>query len=155
VAIDVFNAQDTDNRRQGAGFPWTLVITPDERTAFDWIRTNTPAKAIVQVEPFVRDPASWAYVPAFAERRMFAGLPISMIPRRGYELASQEVYVGIFRAGSAEIAHGMAVSLGVNYIVMGDPERGAYPAILQQLQQRPDLFEPVFHNDAIQVFRVV
>ncbi len=84
VAIDVFNAQDISNREQGPGFPWTLVITSEEREGLDWLRANTPADALVQVEPYVRDAGTWAYVPAFAERRMAGGLPISMIPLQPY-----------------------------------------------------------------------
>ena len=50
VAIDVFNAQDITNR-DAATFPWTLVITPPQRAAFDWIRQHTPIDAVVQAEP--------------------------------------------------------------------------------------------------------
>jgi len=155
VVIDVFNAQDIDNRKDGAGFPWTLIITPDERAALDWIRDHTPLDAIVQDEPYVRDPATWAYIPAFAERRMAGGLPISMIPRRHYELASNEVYWGIFRATSADEAYHTAELLGVDYILIGAPERRMYGGMLTQLAANPDLFEEVFKNNAAAIFKVV
>jgi hypothetical protein len=154
VAIDVFNAQDISNRREGVGFPWTLVITPGEREALNWIRTNTPPDAIVQPEPYVRDPATWAYVSAFAERRMAAGLPISMIPRRPYELASDDVR-RLFLTDSPSAAHNWATFLGIDYLLIGDRERRAYGRNVLHLQARPDLFATVFSNDAIVVLQVV
>ena len=87
-AIDFYNTQDTSNRLPAAGFDWTLVLHPDELEALSWIKGSTPQNVIVQVEPFVRDSNTWAYVPAFAERRMSAGLPISMVPLDKYEAAS-------------------------------------------------------------------
>ena len=153
VAIDVFNAQDISNPHQGPGFPWTLVLSPDERQALDWLRGSTSPDAIVQVEPFVRDAGTWAYVPAFAERRMAAGLPISMIPLRPYREAADKVR-HIFENGSAADAHATATLLDVDYLLVGDPERRAYPAGVARIAERPDLFAPVFSNDAITVYRV-
>jgi hypothetical protein len=150
----VFNAQDVENREPGPTFPWTLLITPSERAALEWIRTNTPADAIVQVEPRVRDQATWAYIPAFAERRMAAGLPIAMIPLRPYQEATDLIRDAIYRAASAEQAHLMAQALRIDFLVVGRPERTAYAAGVAQLRARSDLFAPVFENDALTVFRV-
>ena len=38
TAVDWFNAQDTSNVEMGAGFRWTVVITPAEQAAFEWIQ---------------------------------------------------------------------------------------------------------------------
>lgn len=154
VAIDVYNAQDIRNREEGAGFPWTLIITPEEREAFNWIRAHTPPTAVVQPEPVVRAARTWAYVPAFAERRMAAGLPISMIPLRGYELASQDVRYGIFDASTAEDAHAMADFLQVDYLLVGEVEREAYGPQVEEMLGEPALFEVVFENAAIAVIKV-
>lgn len=154
VAIDVFNAQDIDNRHDAAGFPWTLIVTPAEREGFDWIRANTPPDAVIQSEPFVRDPETWAYIPAFAERRMAAGLPISMIPRRHYVSASNDVRNGIFLANSAEDAYGWAEMLGLDYVLIGDRERHNYGPQVSRMMQRRDLYETVFRNDAILLLKV-
>ena len=154
VAIDVYNAQDITNRAEGPGFPWTLVVSPSERAALDWIRANTRPDALVQVEPFVRDAGTWAYVPAFAERRMVAGLPISMIPLQPYRQASEAVRLGIFQATAADGAHVTARSFGIDYLVVGRPERITYRATLVLIAGRPDLFAPVFSNEAITVYQV-
>lgn len=154
VAIDVYNAQDITNREAGPTFPWTLIITPPERQALDWIKRATPPDARVQVEPYVRDSGTWAYVPAFAERRMAAGLPISMIPLAPYQIASENVRTGIFRALSAADAHAAARHLQIDYLLIGPPERDNYASAIALMADRPDLFVPVFQNDVITIYGI-
>jgi hypothetical protein len=155
VAIDIYNAQDVSNREMGADFPWTLVITPLEREALDWVCTNTPPDAVVQVEPYVRGSKHWAYIPAFAERRSVAGLPGSMTPSHPYREAADDIYWGVFRARSAEEAHNTARFMTVDYLALGIPERRAYATAIAHMASRRDLFEPVFRNDEMTVFRVL
>lgn len=155
VAIDVYNAQDITNRAAGPSFPWTLVITPPEREAFHWVQRATPADSLVQVEPFVRDAGTWAYVPAFAERRMAAGLPISMIPLQPYRIASEIVRSGIFRTVSAVDAHATARELRIDYLLVGEVERRHYGPSIALINASPDLFLPVFQNTAVTIYRIV
>jgi hypothetical protein len=152
-AIDVYNTQDIDNREQAAGFRWTLVLDRDELEALAWIRALTPQDAVVQIDPFPRDAYTWAYIPAFAERRMAAGLPISMVPLEKYETASREVKT-VFTADSGLTAHQRALELGIDYLFVGQPERQANPQLEERLGQRPDLFQPVFRNNTISIYFV-
>ena len=151
-AIDLYNTQDIDNREQGMGFPWTLVLDRDELEALAWIRTLTPPDAVVQIDPFPRGGA-WAYIPAFAERRMAGGLPISMVPLEKYEAASREVQT-VFTADSALAAHQRASQLGIDYVFVGPPERQANPHFEARIGQRPDLFQPAFRNNTISIYFV-
>ena len=80
MAIDVYNTQDVWNRAEGPGFRWTVLLSPGELEGLEWIKTGTFKSARVQVEPVERGRDSWAFIPAFAERRMASGLPLSMIP---------------------------------------------------------------------------
>jgi hypothetical protein len=154
VAIDVYNAQDVDNREPGPAFPWTLVVTPAEREALEWIRRRTPARAVVQVEPYIRGAKHWAYIQAFAERRAAAGLPIAMIPIKPYRDRSDDVYWGIFRALTADDAYKMAKYLKIDYLALGVPERRAYATAIGHIASSPDLFRPVFRNDEMTIFHV-
>lgn len=154
VAIDVYNAQDITNREQGPTFPWTLVITPPEREALNWIKHATAADAVIQVEPTVRDTGTWAYIPAFAERRMAAGLPISMIPLDPYRIATENVRAGIFQALIPEDAHTMARRMRIDYVFVGAVERQNYAEGVQRIASRPDLFHPVFSNSAATIYAV-
>ena len=154
VAIDVFNAQDISNRGQGADFPWTLIITPGEREALEWVRTSTPKSAVVQIEPYVRGNTHWSYIGAFAERRMIAGLPGSMIPMQPYRQASDDLYWGVFHVGTATEGHAWARFFGVDYLLIGEQERRRYPGAVNNMAAAPDLFPVVFKNDDVTIFRV-
>lgn len=153
VAIDLYNTQDTSNRGEAPGFRWTLIVTPDELEALAWIRNRTPQTAIVQVDPEVRDPATWAYVPAFAERRMAAGLPLSMIPLKEYEAATARV-MEVFRAPSADEASRLAAEMGIEYLVVAPPERDRHPGLETRLDARPDLWPLAFRNGSVSIYAV-
>jgi hypothetical protein len=149
--IDLYNTQDIDNRMQAPGFRWTLVLEPEEVEALAWLRKLTPPDAIVQVDPFTRDAETWAYLPAFAERRMAAGLPISMIPLEKYEAASHKVRE-VYRQDDAAKAYAVAAPLRIDYLFVGAPEREAHPGLEAALRERPDLFQPVFQQGSVSIF---
>ena len=79
TVIDVYNAQDVTNVSESPIGPWTVIISRDQQEGLRWLRQATPARAIVQVEPLVRDRSTWSLIPSFAERRMAAGRPISLL----------------------------------------------------------------------------
>ena len=82
----------------------------------------------MQVDAYARDADTWAYIPAFAERRMGVGLPISMVPLLKYQEGSHAVQ-WMYDVRSAGAAHEMAARVGIDYIVVGEPERRAHPGI--------------------------
>lgn len=151
--IDLYNTQDIDNRMQAPGFRWTLVLEPDEVEALEWLRNRTLPSAIVQVEPFTRDAETWAYLPAFAERGMAAGLPISMIPLEKYEAQSEKVRA-VYREHDADTAYSLAAALGIEYLMIGGPERDAHPHFEEVVSERPDLFHPVFQKGRVSIYYV-
>jgi hypothetical protein len=153
VLIDLYNTQDVWNRAPGPGFRWTVLLSPGERDGLEWIKRWTAARARVQVEPNVRGRDTWAYVPAFAERRMSAGLPTSMLPLAKYESASRDVQK-IYQASSAKEAYDLASMLCVDYLVIGPPERKQYPALQPMLDASPQAFPVGFRNDALAIYAV-
>jgi hypothetical protein len=152
AAIDLYNTQDTSNRQEAPGFHWTLVIPHDELEALNWVRQHTPANATVQVDPEVRDPETWAYIPAFAERRMGAGLPISMIPLARYQRATSRV-LEIYRASTADAAYLAALATGVDYVFVAPLERQRHPAIEATLDASPTLWPCVFRNGSVSIYQ--
>jgi hypothetical protein len=151
VMVDVYNTQDTGNRRMGPGFRWTLVVSNEELAALDWIKRFTPPDALVQVEPAVRGRETWAYIPAFAERRMSAGLPISMVPVDKYVAASAKV-TELYRMIDARAAFARARELGIDYLVIAPQERAAFPRFEALCDGHPELFRPVFRNQEMAVY---
>ncbi len=154
VAIDVYNAQDISNRERVLSFPWTVIITPQEREALDWIRRSTPVDAVVQVAPRAHGAATWTYTQSFAERRAAAGQPGSMIPAQPYQYATQSVTLGIFETPRAGDALEMARFLGIDYLVVAPQDREIYPGAAELFEAHPDLFVAVFRNDAVIVYDV-
>jgi hypothetical protein len=152
TVIDVYNTQDITNFNEAPAGPWTLRLTPDDLQLFDWLKHNTAPSAIVQVDPVPRDPASWAYLPAFGERRMAAGLPISMIPLAKYQEASHSIRT-IFDEPPL-LAYERAVRAGINYIVVGPPERGVHDGVEARFDSVPDLMPRVFRNGTIAIYAV-
>ena len=150
-AIDFYNTQDITNYKPDDNYSWTLVLSHDEVAALGWIRTFTPADAVVQVEPHTREGRRWADVPAFAERRMSAGLPISMVPLAPYEDASQKV-MALYKERDGERAFAQAARLGIDYLVIGPPERRSYPEFEQTLRSNPARFREVFRSGDVSVF---
>ncbi len=150
--IDLYNTQDTSYREHGPGFYWTEILAPDELQALEWVKTYTPTDALVQVDP-VRESGTWAYMPAFGERRMTAGMPISMIPLQKYKDASDRV-AKVFTATSKDDAYRLAHELKLQYMFVGPRERAAYPHLGQILDEAPYWFNPVFRNDSVTIYRV-
>jgi len=155
VLIDVYNTQDIWNRRMGPGFRWTVLLSPGEIEALAWIRTSTPHDARVQIEPQVRGRDTWAYVTAFGERRMAGGVPLGMVPLAKYEAISARIKSDIYESTSAPDVHERSLELCIDDLVVGEPERTAYPAFQPLLDASPHLFKRAFRNDALAVYEVL
>ena len=152
--IDVYNTQDISEH--GEPPYWTMMLRPDELQAFAWINKNTRPDAIFQVDPIVRQAGAkfdnWAYLPAFAERRMAYGLPISMVPLAKYEQASSEIQK-LFEE-DAMAAYDRARRAKVNYVLIGPPERTAHPGVERRLDSLPNQFALAFKNATISIYEV-
>jgi hypothetical protein len=151
--IDTYNAQDIGNRRPGPGFRWTLWTTPAQREAFIWIRAHTTDEDIVQMEPIVRGREHWTLIPSFAGRRMAAGQPISLLPLPEYRERSEQVR-RLFEARDQTEAAAIARSLRLDYLYVDTEDVRAYPEGTQKFAANPEIFEPVFANGEVRIYRV-
>ena len=153
VIIDVYNNQDVWNRARGPGFRWTVLVSPEELEGLEWIKRGTFKTARVQVEPVVRGRDTWAFIPAFAERRMVTGLPLSMIPLAKYEQANDRIRQ-LYESTSAEAAYEAARGHCIDYLVIGPPERAKYAQLEPLLDGHRDRFVPAFRNGSLTVYYV-
>jgi hypothetical protein len=159
TVIDAYNAQDVDDREIGPGFRWTLALTPDEQQALAWIRTVTPAHALVQMEPTARDrdlsPGNWgerwSVVPTFGERRMAAGIPISLMRVPEYGEKSRAVKV-IYETPNAHEAWTIARRLHIAYLYVDANDRQTYPDVAKF--DTSQYFAPVFKRGEVAVYEV-
>jgi len=149
--IDEYNAQDTTNLAMGPGFPWTIVVTPQQQDAYRWLRERTPPTSVVQMDARSRERSTWSNIPSFAERRMAAGLPISLLNIPEYAERSdlaRRMYATSNPAEAADIAR----TLRVDYVYVDEVERRAYSQGISF--DRSPQFEKVFTEDPVAIYRV-
>jgi hypothetical protein len=149
--IDTYNAQDIFNRRQGPGFHWTLPVTTAQQQAFAWVRKNLPEDATLQMEPMLRGREHWSLIPTFAERRMTAGLPISLLPMPEYDATSAEVQT-LYRTSDAREGWQLARGRGIQYLYVDRDDRTAYPDGVAKFGE--PYFERVFENGEVEIYKV-
>ena len=152
TVIDVYNTQDITNHGPAPAGRWTLRLTPDDRQVFAWIKDNTDPWDVFQVDPVPRDPEYWAYVPAFAERRMAAGIPISMIPLAKYQEASNTIRQ--LYDEPVLLAYERAVRANISYIIVGPQERAVHPGVEERFDSVQDLLPLAFRNGTISIYSV-
>ena len=153
AAIDLHNAQDTSNAAMGPGFRWTVVVNRDTQAALDWIRTNTPQDAVVQMSIGPRGRETWTLIPTFAERRMAAGQPISLLRMREYDERSA-LADGLFRTADAREASRAALALHADFIFIDVVERQAFGEAAASKFRDNQYFTEVFSQGGAAVFRV-
>ena len=151
TAADAYNAADITNLRMGPGFPWTVTLSPAEQEALTWVKRATPRRALVQAEPILRGRTQWSLIPSFAERRMAAGLPISLLPAPAYTERSRRVRA-MFAAPSVDEAHAIARELRIDYVWVDATDRAAYGAM--RFADDPTRFPPLFQNTEVTVYGV-
>lgn len=151
-AIDIYNTQDITNHNEMPAGRATLRLHPDDLQLFDWIRHNTDPKAVFQIDPVARNPEHWAYLPAFAERRMAAGIPISMIPLAKYEEASRAIRQ--LYDEPPLLAYERAALANIDYVIVGPHERAAHPGVEERFDSVKDLLPLAFRNGTISIYEV-
>ncbi len=153
VAIDFFNTQDIVPNGLGPAWRRTQVIPPAEMEGLQWLRAHTDARAVVQVDTLARGDEMWAYVPAFAERRMAVGIPLSMVPLRKYQDGAARVQ-WLYDASDPRVAFTLAERFGIDYLVVGPPERAAHPGVETRWATDPDELPMAFHNATLSIYQV-
>jgi uncharacterized membrane protein len=153
TAIDEYNAQDITNFGESPNGPWTMTVTPAEHEALEWLRRATPPTSIVQMEPTVRDRQTWTLLPSLAQRRMAAGLPISLLATPEYDEKSALVKQ-MYETANADEAAAIAHRLRIDYIYVDRTERARYEKGVAKFRDAPHLFAPAFRNAEVDIFHV-
>ena len=152
--VDTHNAQDITNLRMGPGFPWTITLSPAQQAGCAWIRSHTPADAVVQADPLARDRQNWSVVPTFAGRRMAMGEALPLLPEPQQEAGRPKAHA-ILTTLPLETARDEARHMGIDFLwIDGDDIRARVGANPRRFLARPDLFPLVFSQDDVYVYRV-
>ena len=151
--IDAYNAQDISNVSESPIGPWTIAVTAREHDAHEWLRRATPATSIVQMDPLARGRSTWSLIPSFAQRRMAAGLPISLLDVPEYHDKTARVQT-MYATADAALAHDIARSLRIDYIYVDRVERAAYASGMPKFDAAPRFFAPAYRNEEVSIYRV-
>jgi hypothetical protein len=155
VGLDWYNARDIANVEMGPGrFPWTVHISPDDGAAARWIHRALPADATVQTDALPRERYTWAFVTAFARRRMAVGNGLFTLNPTRYLEGMNAVHEA-FSMATPEAAHASFVRLGVDYVYVGDVERRVNGEQVRKFALNPRLFQFVYSRGSVEIFRVV
>jgi hypothetical protein len=155
--IDLYNARDIGNFAESPNGPWTVTITPEETQGLEFLRRITPAAAIVQMDPLARERVTWSLIPSFAQRRMAAGRPISLLggTTDGSEYAERSLRVKrMYETSDVREAADIARALRIDFVWIDRVERAAYPAGMAKFEASPELFTLVFANAEVRIYRV-
>jgi uncharacterized membrane protein len=104
------------------------------------------------MEPIVRQRDAWSLIPSFAQRRMAAGLPISLLRTPEYLARSEQVetlYSCRDPREAVQIAHG----LRIGYLYVDATDRSEYPNTAK-FDVSPQFFVPVFRQGDVGVYAV-
>jgi hypothetical protein len=109
----------------------------------------------VQMDVSIRGRETWTLIPTFAQRRMMAGLPISLLPSPDYDRRAMRVR-RMFGATDAADAWRGARQNRIDYFYVDRAERAAFqPESLAKFDHSPDFFRPVFRNREVSIYAVV
>lgn len=153
TVIDVYNAQDITNLRPGPGFPWTQVLDRPHADALDWLRRATRETDTVQLDAIARGQTTWSIITSFAERRMAAGIPRTLVDDPEYHMRSERVRQ-MYETQTASDALNIARSLRIDYVWIDEVERAAYPAGVAKFDRAPQSFAPAYRNSEVAIYRV-
>lgn len=153
TVLDAYNAQDISHTAMGPGFRWTVVLSPGEQEALQFIEARTPPDALVQMSLEPRGRETWSLIPSFARRRMAAGLPISLLRTPDYDDPGARVD-RMYETTDATEAWRIARDLRIAYIYVGAIERSAFTTGVAKFDQHGEHFGRVFSNGDSAVYAV-
>jgi uncharacterized membrane protein len=107
------------------------------------------------MDPIAHGRETWSQIPTFAWRRTAAARPISLMNMPEYTERSRKAH-SIYSGRRVDAAAILARELGADYIFIGPVEQEGNPAVaLQKFGTREDLFQIVFANAGVSIYRVV
>ncbi len=152
VVVDRINSADIGNDT------FTLYVSREDVRAATWIRTHVPDRAIVQASPDDYSPVDFfSLIPILGERRTAAGdrfyARIFLVPQPAVD--RRRVDIGrLFETESLQEARELLRRYRIAYVYVGDREKAAYRAGVRKFSDSPELFEKVYGNAGVDIFRV-
>jgi hypothetical protein len=154
VALDWYNARDIGNVEMSVGgFPWTVHISPAHQAATAWIETHLRENDVVQTDASARGRATWALIPAFAERRLAVGLGLFEPNPRRFDADIDRVRQ-LYRTPDAALALQICEQLRIQYLYVGPEERDAHGPGADKFRLAPNDFTIIYDAAGVTIYRV-
>jgi hypothetical protein len=130
------------------------VVSPEDVSAYDWMKEHLPSAALVQELP-----GEVPGVVALAQRRTALG---DWVHAANYQIGEQrvgdrhrDIYRVLFLGPDAGRARDVAAKYGIEYVFVGREAREkATAAAIQKFERCPATFEPVYRQGGVVVYRV-
>jgi len=152
VLIDRDHLADIYNEK------FTLYVSEEDMQAATWIKTHLPDRAIVQSSSPEFEVTPFTLIPVLGERRTAVGdkfyarifqVPQSAVNRRKKDIAR------LFETDSLAEAMEVLKKYQINYLYLGEWEKETYPFGVQKFYSFPRLFEKVYENPRVDLFKVL
>lgn len=151
VIVDWSNSSDIYNTFQ------TLYVSPEKMEAATWIKTHVPENAIVQSSsPEFQSP--FTLVPVLGERRTAVGdkffARIFQIPQTAVDRRKRDIRQ-LFETDNLTTTLELLKEYQIGYIYVGGEEKSSYPFGVLKFYRFPNLFEKVYGNSKVDIFKVL
>jgi len=137
---------------------FTLYISEEDMQAATWIKTHVPDRAIVQSSSPEFKVSFFTLIPVLGERRTAVGdkfyarifqIPPAAVERRKGDIAQ------LFETSSLAEAMEILKKYQINYLYLGEWEKASYPQGVQKFYSFPNLFEKVYGNPKVDLFKIL
>ena len=135
-------------------------LAPEDLQACQWLKRNTPVGSIVLSSPqYQGGKYEFSLIALFAERQMVIGeWKVSRMQVVNDTSLLWERYRDvqtIFESADPDSSLALIKSHQVDYIYVGPREQKLYGQGCAKFAQHPELFEPVYSQEGVNIYRVL
>jgi hypothetical protein len=136
---------------------FTYYVSEEDMQAVTWIKTQVPDLAVVQSLPPEYKITYLTLVPMLGQRRTAVSdwfySRIFQIPQAKVDRRQQDIS-RLFETNSLVEAQEILKKYQISYIYVGEWEKTSYPFGVQKFYHFPRLFEKVYSNSKVDIFKV-
>jgi hypothetical protein len=131
------------------------TITEEEMAAYNWVKANTSSDAVFLVDPSISIEAPSPLI-MYGARRVVVGSEIHVESQRLYFDQRYNDTITIYTSENVSLVSDLLEKYNVDYVLVSPRERDSFTTEeLQKFDSNPQLFEIVFKNSDVTIYKVV
>jgi hypothetical protein len=131
------------------------TITEEEMAAYNWVKANTSSDAVFLVDPSISIEAPSPLI-MYGARRVVVGSEIHVESQRLYFDQRYNDTITIYTSENVSLVSDLLEKYNVDYVLVSPRERDSFTTEeLQKFDNNPQLFEIVFKNSDVTIYKVV